>query len=385
MVLSPMGPVLMREFQVGPKELSWLVSAYTFSAAISGLCGTLFVDRFARRSLMLVLLALFGLGQLACAVATDYWVLMGCRMFCGACGGLASGLIQTIVGESISADKRGSAIGTVMTAFSMASVLGVPIGLFSANYFGWHAPFLFFACCVILIAIAVYKTIDPLSNRHVHGLKEFALFEPLIQVLKVPQHWLAYGLVTIMLLASFMVIPFVSIYTVANVKISEKELFIIYLVGGAVSFFASRWVGKMTDRHGISKVFFGLSVLAIPSIYITTHLPAVPLIVVLFTSSIFFVVVSARQIPSATLLNKLADPSLRGTFMSLNSAVQSTVQGVAALIGGYVISRNAKGELLHFGEVGWIAMGFVALSVMWVALITRYLQRGVTKTVSTPV
>jgi predicted MFS family arabinose efflux permease len=378
MVLSPMGPVLMRAFSVGPKELGWLVSAYTFSAAIAGLVGSLFVDRFDRRNYLLTLLVLFGIGEVACALAPGYDALFICRIYCGACAGLASAVLQTIAAEVIAPERRGAAIGTVMTGFSLASVAGVPIGLFFASYFGWHAPFIFLTLCVALVWAACRLNVPSISahvsvNRETRG----GLFKPLIAVLQVPAHLRAYALVALLLFSSFMVIPFISVYAVANVHIPEKQLSLIYLIGGAATFFTSRYVGKYTDKLGARKMFQIMSIVSIVSVLITTHLVPVPIWIVLLSSTLFFIVVPARMIPSMTMINAMAVPSTRGTFMSLLGAVQSTVQGLAALLATLIISRSSTGELEHYNWVGYCSVGFIAASLAWVAYFT--------KTVKTPV
>jgi predicted MFS family arabinose efflux permease len=378
MVLSPMGPVLMRAFQVGPKELGWLVSAYTFSAAVAGLIGSLFVDRFDRRSYLLTLLFLFGIGEMACAVAPGYDALFICRIFCGACAGLASAVLQTIAADVIAPERRGAAIGTIMTGFSLASVAGVPIGLFFASYFGWHAPFIFLTLCVGLMWVACRMNVPSITlhiteNRSAKG----GLFKPLIAVLKVPAHLKAYGLIALLLFSSFMVIPFISVYAVANIHIPEKQLSLIYLMGGAATFFTSRYVGKYTDKLGARKMFQIMSIVSIASVLITTHLVPVPIWIVLLSSTLFFIVVPARMIPSMTLINAMAVPATRGTFMSLLGAVQSTVQGCAALLATLIISRSSSGELLHYNWVGYCSVMFIVASLAWVAYFT--------KTVKTPV
>jgi predicted MFS family arabinose efflux permease len=378
MVLSPMGPVLMRDFKVGPKELGWLITAYTFSAAIAGLVGSLFVDRFDRRVYLLTLLVLFGVGEIACALAPGYDALFICRLYCGACAGLAGAVLQTIAADVIAPERRGAAIGTVMTGFSLASVAGVPIGLFFASYFGWHAPFIFLTLCVVLVWVACRINIPSMSAHvSVHREAKGGLFRPLIEVVKNPNHIKAYGLVALLLFSSFMVIPFISVYAVANIHIPEKQLSLIYLMGGAATFFTSRYVGKLTDQLGARKMFQIMSVVAIASVLITTHLVPVPIWVVLLSSTLFFIVVPARMIPSMTMINAMAVPHMRGTFMSLLGAVQSTVQGLAALLATLIISRSSTGELQHYHWVGYCSVAFIIASLAWVAYFT--------KTVKTPV
>src|SRR5687767_12636538 len=67
-IMMPLGPQLMRVFQISPREFGFLVSAYTFSAAISGFLSAFFIDRFDRKYALLALYLGFTLGTLACAL-----------------------------------------------------------------------------------------------------------------------------------------------------------------------------------------------------------------------------------------------------------------------------------------------------------------------------
>lgn len=141
MIMMPLGPQLMRVFNISPQEFSFLVSAYTFSAGISGLLVSMIIDRFDRKVAMIISFSGFLLGTLACAVAPEYWILLASRCITGAFGGVLGSLVLAIISDAVEEKRRGKAIGTVMAAFSVASVAGVPFGLFIASKWDWHAPF----------------------------------------------------------------------------------------------------------------------------------------------------------------------------------------------------------------------------------------------------
>jgi predicted MFS family arabinose efflux permease len=138
MIMMPLGPILMREFGVGTREFGLLVSSYTFSAACTGLLAATFVDRFERKRLLLAMFALFAVATLACGLAQGYWTLLIARGTAGAFGGVLGSMVQTMVGDLIPFERRGRASGTVMSAFSLSTVAGVPLSLYLANQFGWR-------------------------------------------------------------------------------------------------------------------------------------------------------------------------------------------------------------------------------------------------------
>ncbi|PJF37570.1 MAG: MFS transporter, partial [Phototrophicales bacterium] len=87
----------------------------------------------------------FALATLACAFAPNFYVLVICRALAGFFGGVIGGLALTIASDLFSEYERGSAVSMIMMAFSVASVVGVPLSLYLADKFTWNAPFVLLA------------------------------------------------------------------------------------------------------------------------------------------------------------------------------------------------------------------------------------------------
>lgn len=136
MIMMPLGPQLTQLFAITDAQFGLLVSAYTLSAGASGLLASTYIDRFGRKRLLLVLYGLFGLATLACGLAPTYGTLMVARILAGTFGGVLSALSQTIVADVVPFERRGRAMGIVMTSFSVSTVAGVPLGLILAQYGG---------------------------------------------------------------------------------------------------------------------------------------------------------------------------------------------------------------------------------------------------------
>ena len=85
---------------------------------------------------------------------------------------------------------------------------------------------------------------------------------------------------------------------------------------------------------------------------------------VLLVSTLFFVCMSGRMIPGMAMLTSAANPALRGTFMTLNSAVQSGAMGLAALVGGYIIDRDATGLVENYGWAAVVGGGASVLTIV---------------------
>nr|HAD51661.1 MFS transporter [Algoriphagus sp.] len=178
-----------------------------------------------------------------------------------------------------------------------------------------------------------------------------------------PNQMRAITLSVMMMFGQFMIIPFLSPYTVANVGFTEMQLTYIYMAGGAFTIFTSPWVGKMSDKYGKLRIFTIFMTLNVVPIAIITNLGVTPIPYVLLVSTLFFVTSNGRYVPAAAIITGTARPENRGSFLSFNSAIQQLATGLASLIAGLIIGENAAGELTNFNLVGYIAIFFSLLCI----------------------
>lgn len=369
MILMPLGPQLMRIFAISPREFGLLVSSYTFSAGISSFFGAFFLDRFDRKKILLWVYVGFAFSTLACALSPSYPILLVSRVVSGIFGGLTSALILAIVGDVIPDSRRGSAMGLVMAAFSFASVLGVPMGLFLASLSDWHIPFYILTVLALGSLGMIIRFIPSLTDHLNKGINRPHPLRVISNVTIDPNQMRAITLSVMMMFGQFMIIPFLSAYTVANIGFTEMELTYIYMAGGAFTIFTSPWVGKLSDRHGKLKIFTLFMVLNLIPIAIITHLGITPIPLVLLVSTMFFVTSNGRYVPAAALVTGTARPENRGSFLSFNSAVQQLAIGVASLLAGFIIAEDAAGQLVNFNIVGYLAIFFSMLCIPLAARI----------------
>ena len=363
MIMMPLGPILMQAFGINTHEFGLLVASYSFSAALFGLLGTTFIDRFERKRLLLVICVLFGVATLACGLAPSYVTLLIARGLAGAFGGVLGALVQTMVGDVIPYDRRAKAGGTVAAAFSIATVAGVPLSLWLANLFDWRAPFIFIALLTIGF-IATGVRVLPEVRHHLSADKRAHPLSDLFEVLRDPNHRRALLYSALIIFSGFTVIPYITVYAVGNVGISQAEVPIIYLVGGAATLFTARRIGHWADVRGKVEVYRRVAAFATVPLLVVTHLEAVPLWIWVGATTAFFVLVSGRMIPAMTIVTSAALPRLRGTFMSLNGTVQSLAMGMATTLAGFIITQDSAGHIVGYPHVGYIAV-FANLLAIW--------------------
>ncbi len=365
MIMMPLGPQLTELFGISAGEFGFLVSAYTFAAGLSGLLAATYIDRFGRKRMMLTLYPLFGVAALACSFAPTYAWLMLARVASGFFGGVLMALSQTIVAEVIPFERRGRAMGVVMTSFSVATVAGVPLSLFLASHFNWHAPFLAIALMVSVCALGAAKTLPSLKGHlaaHPIGDSAPSMLANLRLVLVDPNHLRAYAMSSSMVFAGFVVIPYITLYLQGNAGFKPEQIPYVYLTGGICTLISARFIGHWSDRAGKAYAFRRLALLMPLPLLAMTLSADLPMVGVLLVSCMLFVVMSGRMIPGMALIGAAADPRRRGSFMTLNSAVQSLAMGLAALVGGQILGRDGNGHLTHYWMAALLGGGASLLS-----------------------
>ena len=368
MIMMPLGPILIRALDINTHQFGLLVASYSFSAALCGLLATTFIDRFERKGLMLLVFALFGLATLACGLAPGYATLLVARCLAGAFGGVIGAQVQTVVGDVIPYARRAKASGTVAAAFSIATVAGVPLSLWLANHFEWRAPFIFIAAfCVVIVVVGA--RVLPELRHHLSAEKRAHPFSDLFAVLRDANHRRALIYSGLIIFSGFTVIPYITVYAVGNVGIPQADIPIIYLVGGAATFFTARRIGHWADAHGKVEVYRRVAVIATVPLLLVTHVGAVPLWAWVAFTTAFFVLVSGRMIPAMTIITSAATPSLRGTFMSLNGTVQSLAMGLATTLAGFIITQDEAGRIAAYPVVGYVAVTANLLAIWFVGRI----------------
>lgn len=366
MVMMPLGPQLMRAFSIGPDRFGLLVSSYGISAAVSGLLAAFLLDRIDRRRALLWLYAGFGLATLACALAPGYWSLLAARIAAGGFGGVAGSVVTAIVADLVPGERRGAAMGKVMSAFPIASILGVPAGLLLSNLFGWHAPFFVIAALalpVLLLARSCLPSLPPVGVA--------AADSPLRQVISIVVHRVhlrAFLTCWFLVFTGSSVIPFMAPAMVANGGLSEQKLALIYLFGGTATFAATPWLGRLSDRVDKFRLLAGVSVAASVAVFLVTRVGPLPMPVLLVLSTAFMVCVSSRFTPAMAMITNRIEARFRGGFMSLNSSVQQLAAGVGALAAGRLISADpSTGRLVGYENAGWVSIGsaVATLAAAW--------------------
>lgn len=376
MIMMPLGDILQRELDISPLQFSILVAAYPVAAFLSSLFGVFYLDRWDRRTALLVAYCGFVIGTLSSAIipTTDievlnYFLFIATRVLTGLFGGIIGALVLAIIGDVFTLEKRGRAMGIVMTAFSLAAVLGVPIALQLVNWFdgNWHMPFLMVGAVGIPIIALVFFKVDSMRKHiEVRDLKPHP-YQTIKRAIGSANQQQALLFTVLLVLGQFTVIPFVTPYMINNVGLTQEQIPLIYLIGGACTSLSSPLVGRLVDKFGRKKVFYGMAGFSTIPLILITNLWPMPIALVLTVTAIFFIGISGRMIPANTLMTAVVKTENRGGFMSLNSSVSSLAAGGASVIAGSIIVQaEDHAPLENYNWVGYLAV-FCTLIAIFLA------------------
>lgn len=346
MMVMPLGPDFARALGIPAARIGVVGGMYTAAAAVAGIAGALFLDRFDRRKALAWSLAGLVLGTALGGFAWNFPSLVAARVIAGAFGGPATALSLAIVADAVPVARRGRAMGAVMGAFSVASVLGVPAGLELARLGNWQTPFFAVAALGALVTALAIGLLPPFT-QHLAARAQQASFR---DVLRKPAVLLALSNIGLAMAGNFALIPNLSAYVQINLHYPRDRLGLLYLTGGVCSFLTLRLAGKLADRAGPARaatfgsaLFVGL--LAVGFIRPVAALP----VLVIFAG--FMVTSSFRFVPMQALASRVPEPAERARFMSLQSCVQHLASAIGAMTASQMLVTRPDGGLAGIPQV----------------------------------
>jgi predicted MFS family arabinose efflux permease len=356
MMVMPLGPDFARSLGFPASRIGLVGGSYTAAACVAGLAGALFLDRFDRRSALAVSMAGLIAGTAAGGFAQGLPSLMAARVVAGAFGGPATSVALAIIADAIPAERRGKALGAVAGAFSVASVLGVPAGLEASRLGGWRAPFFGVAVLGALVTAAVV-TLLPRFRDHIGTSREEPAFADLF---RRPAVLLSWSMTASVMLGSFVVVPNLASYFQLNCGYPRQDMGRLYLLGGTLSFFATRLVGRLVDRHGSFRVGSAGTIWLLGVLYLGFASPGFSLpVLAIFLG--FMLASSLRSVPLNALTSRVPAPTERARFMSIQSAVQHLASSAGAFLSAYLLHELPDGRLEGMPAVATFSMGLTAL------------------------
>jgi len=366
MVLSPLGDILMKTFSITPKQFGLVVSAYAFSAGASGILAAGFADKFDRKKMLVFFYAGFIAGTFCCAMANSYEMLLIARIVTGLFGGVIGAISLAIVADIFTINQRGRVMGFMQMGFAASQVLGIPIGLYFADLWGWHSSFLLIVGLAAFILVVVLMKVKPVTG-HLQLQNDKNPLLHLWHTVKKRNYRVGFLATAFLSVGGFMMMPFGSAFLVNNIHIPQDQLKLVFMCTGLASIAIMPLVGKLSDKIDKYTLFTGGSILAIIMVIVYTHFGPTALWIVIVTNMILFMGIMSRIIPAQALTTAVPDMQDRGAFMSVNSSLQQMAGGIAAVCAGMIVTQASKtAPLEHYDTLGFVVSGVIVVCLFLV-------------------
>jgi predicted MFS family arabinose efflux permease len=264
------------------------------------------------------------------------------------------------VSDIVPPERRAAGIGIIMTAFAVAASIGVPVGLQLAQVFGWRSPFTWLAAFAAVAWCVAFRFIPPVRGHMQSGEHKGRAFKELLRDRNAGR---AIIFMAVMVFGHFSIIPLLSPHLVGDVALPEKSLFLVYMIGGVLSVLTAPYAGRLADRHGRQRVFTYMVIAASVIVLTIANSGPLPVWGTLALAGLFFVFASGRFVPGQAIVTLAVPSSRRGAFLSLTSCARDLASGISSTMGGWIVTRQPNGHLVHFNWLGWIAVAASLLSI----------------------
>jgi predicted MFS family arabinose efflux permease len=368
MIMSPLGDMLMKSLTLTPAKFGVAVSAYAFSAGASGLLTAGFADKYDRKKLFLFFYTGFIVGTIACGLAHSYTFLLAARIVTGLFGGVIGSISMAIVTDLFSLQQRGRVMGFLQMGFGASQVLGVPISLWLANFWGWEAPFLLTAGVALIVAVVILLKMRPV-NDHLALQHDRSAIAHLWSAVAKRDYRIGFTATALLSIGGFMMMPFGSAFAINNLGVTPERLPVLFMVSGVCSLLIMPVIGKLSDRMSKFKIFAFASIWMMVVCVLYTNQSNIPFGLVIVFNIAMMMGIMGRMVPSVALTSAIPDMADRGAFMSINASLQQIAGGIAAAISGMIVVQKTKfSPLEHYDIVGYV---IVVVSLLGIILMYR--------------
>ncbi|MEM6929211.1 MAG: MFS transporter [Myxococcota bacterium] len=357
LVVAPVLPRIGEQLSVAPEHLGLLVTGYAVGTAGFAFLAGPVSDRIGRRTILQVGTLVMALVLLLHGLAADFASLLTLRFMAGASSGILAGAAVAYVGDVVPYERRGAAMGVVMSAMAFGQILGIPIGAALASRFGFQSTFVSFGF-VMVVAFALTMTSLPrveVKQEGRFGVRE-ALASYTTLLARSDIRAVAAAAVLMMLSVSSFIV-YQPVWLEDTFAASPDAVASLFLVGGVANAVFGPLAGRLSDRIGRKGLVVTGSLALAVMMVVTPFAPTFSVVYVLFF--VTMATVSLRMSPYNALLTAMVDQGHRGALMSLSMAFSQVGFALGAAVAGWTY--------VHLGYLGnATAAGLGALAVGYI-------------------
>lgn len=338
------------DLQVSLSAAGLLISGYALGVFVGAPLLTAATTRLPRKTALVALMLIFTLGNLACALAPNYAALMAARVVTSLAHGTFFGVGAVVATSLVAPERKASAISTMFTGLTVATLLGVPAGAWLGLHFGWRSTFWAVAAIGVLATLVIWRFVP--GGRNDRG--EDVGMRSQLAVLGRTQVLLALAATVFGFGGVFAVFTYIQPILIQVTGVSEAAVSAILLVFGVGMIAGNMLGGKLADRALVPALLGTLAVLALVLVLMgwAVALPATAVLFVGLLGAAAFATVSPLQL--RVLQQAHGGESLAS---SLNIAAFNLGNAIGAWLGGAAIAHGLGLATLPLIAAGLTAAG----------------------------
>jgi MFS transporter, DHA1 family, inner membrane transport protein len=352
-------PNLSDDFHVSIPKAGVLVTGYALSVTIGAPIVAIATAKLERKLALLLLMGVFTLGNLACAVAPTYNLLFAARVLTALCHGAFFGIGSVVAANLVPRNQRAQAIALMFSGLTLANVLGVPAGTALGQAYGWRAAFWAIVPIGLIAAAAVFLLVPRQTGASIGLLHEF-------RVLRKPQVLLVLAMSTLTSASLFCVFTYIAPMLEAVTLVSPHTVTLTLLLFGVGITIGNLIGGALSDWRPMAFLIGALLTLIASLLalyYAEPHvLPAI--IMILFWGAIQFA--AGAPLQSRIVDQAATAPNLAST---LNQGAFNFGNATGASLGGLMLTAGYTYRQLP------LASAIVTLITLTLALTSAKLDR----------
>ncbi|MGG3308356.1 MFS transporter [Paenibacillus lautus] len=356
------------DMKIAISTAGFLVTAFALTFAIGTPVFTALFSRFSKFPLILVLLSIFIVGNIVTALSGSYGLLLVSRIITAVVTGVLIALAMSVASEVMPPEKRGPVISIIFTGFTVASVLGVPLGTFFGQWGGWHLAYWFTTLLGIISLIASIATIPRgLKGKHSSLTKQ-------LRLLTYPRILLAFAIMMLSIAATYSIYTYLAPLLQDVLFVPARYISLIFLLYGVVSIFSTLIGGKLAIGDGMRKIRYVLLAQAVilVSLYFTSGSLVGGLVSISFMALVVYLMNSTMQLYFIDFADEHV-PEARDLASSLTSVANNVGIAIGSALGGFVTTN------MKLIDLSWSG-GIVAVLAAVLAWVNYRLKQGTVST-----
>jgi predicted MFS family arabinose efflux permease len=368
-ILSPLLPTIRAQFSKSSSQMAYLFSGYSFCAGVSVLVWGVLSDAFGRKQGLLTGLAVFSAGSFLAFLSTGFSMLLAARIIAGMGASMLSLNSIAYAADFFPYENRGWAMGSIMSSYFAALILGVPLGALIADGFGWRMVFGAMSGIALCLLVLSYLMIPrkPRKEMETRVKPVGAYMGEYIGYLK-EQSSIAGLFCSLFTSAGTMgFIAYLGSWIQDSYGISISKISLVFVVSGAAAVLASPLAGSIADKIGKRLQFLISSGSVALFLFMLPHTSwGISLYAVLGAISLS---AAFRQGPMEAVLTEIAGSASRGTFVALKNSFSQLGIGLATMLSGILFESSGYTAVCILGA----ALSLLAAASMLLTYKKRHL------------